>query len=249
MSRRVATILGVLVLLAVVVGGGALLYLRIVGGSGEASQEISSEELEASDDSTQQVFRIDKEASEVRFVINEELNGNPTEVTGRTNEVAGDILIDFANPQASEVGTIRINMRTLATDNDFRNQSIRGMILLSAEDQYEFSDFVVTEVTGLPETVTMGTPFDVTIAGTLTLRGEPQPVTFNATITPVSETEISGTASSVVNWSELGIDIPRVPPQVANIGEETTLELDFVARAVEGDAAATAEPADESASG
>jgi polyisoprenoid-binding protein YceI len=249
MSRRVVTILGGLIVLAVVVGVGALLYLRAVGGTGEASQEIEAEELEASDESTQQVFRIDQEASEVRFVINEELSGNPTVVTARTDQVAGDILVDFENPQNSEVGTIRINMRTLATDNEFRNQSIRGMILLSAEDQYEFSDFVVTEVTGLPETIAMGEPFDVTIAGNLTLRGEPQPVTFNATITPVSETEISGTASSVVRYADLGIDIPRVPPQVANIGEEVTLELDFVARAVEGDATSTQEPTSDSASG
>ncbi len=249
MSRRGVTILGGLVVLALVFGVGALLYLRTIGGTGEASREIESEQL-AAEDSNQQVFRIDKEASEVRFIIDEVLSGNPTVVTGRTNEIAGDILVDYDNPQASQIGTLRINMRTVATDNEFRNQSIRGMILQTAEDDYEFSDFVVTEVNGIPETITFGEPFDVTIEGTLTLRGEPQPVTFNATITPVSETEISGTASSVVRYADLGIDIPRVPPQVANIGEEVTLELDFVARAVDGaDASATQEPADESASG
>jgi polyisoprenoid-binding protein YceI len=243
MSRRVAIILGALVLIAVIVGVGALLYLRITGGTGEASQETISEQLEA-EGSNQQVFRIDKEASEVRFRINEELRGNPKEVVGTTKEIAGDILVDYENPQETEIGTIRINMRTLSTDNEFRNQSIRGMILQTAEDQYEFSDFVVTNVTGLPESITIGEPFDVAIEGTLTLRGEPQPITFDATITPVSETEISGTASSVVRWADLGIDIPRVPPQVANIGDETTLELDFVARAVEdGAASATQETA------
>src|SRR5690606_12911324 len=137
-----------------------------------------------------------------------------------------------------------------ATNNEFRNQSIRGMILQTAEDNFEFSDFVVTEVSGIPETITFGEPFDVTIEGTLTLRGEPQPVTFNATINPVSETEISGTASSVIRYADVGIDIPRVPPQVANINEEVTLELDFVARAVDGaDASTTQEAADEAASG
>lgn len=249
MSRRVGTILGGLILVVVVVAGVALLYLRAIGGTGEASTATVSEQLEASD-SNQQVFRIDQEASEVRFLIDETLNGNEIVVTGRTNEIAGDILVDYDNPQQSEIGTIRINMRTVATDNEFRNQAIRGMILLSAEDQYEFSDLVVTQVSGLPETVTLGEPFDVTIDGTLTLRGEPQPVTFDATITPVSETEISGTASSVVRYADLGVDIPRVPPQVANIGEEVTLELDFVVRAVEGtDVSATEEAADESASG
>lgn len=249
MSRRIGMILGALVLAGAVFGGAALLYLRTIGGSGEASTETVSEQLEA-ESANQQVFRIDKEASEVRFIINEVLSGNPTVVTGRTNEIAGDILVDYDNPQASAIGMLRINMRTVATDNNFRNQAIRGMILQTADDAHEFSDFVVSEVSGIPETITFGQAFDVTIAGTLTLRGVPQPITFNATITPVSETEISGTASSVVQYPDLGIDIPRVPPQVANISEEVTLELDFVARAVEGaDAAATEEPSDSTTSG
>jgi polyisoprenoid-binding protein YceI len=252
MSRRVVTVIGGLILLAVVIGGGAAIYWFVSAGSGEASTEISSEQLEASDDSTQQVFRIDKEASEVRFLVDETLAGREIVVTGRTNEIAGDILVDYENPQASEIGTIRINMRTLATDNEFRNRALRNDILLTSDDQNEFSDFVVTEVNGLPETVTIGEPFEVTIVGTLTLRGEAQPVTFDATITPVSETEISGTATSVVRYEDVGVDIPNVPPQVANIGEEVTLELDFVARAVDGDAddaSATQEATTEAASG
>jgi polyisoprenoid-binding protein YceI len=147
--------------------------------------------------------------------------------------VGGQIFVNFDDPQASQIGTIRINMRTLTTDNEFRNRALRGEILLTSQDQYEFSDFVPTEITGLPESVTIGEAFSFTITGTLQLRGTPQPVTFDVTVTPVSEDRLEGTATSIINYEELGVNIPSVPPSVANIGEEVTLNINFVATAAD----------------
>lgn len=140
MNRNILKIIAGLATLGVVVAVVALAYIYFSGGSGKASEEISAPTLEAA--VSGQVFRLISEESEVRFTLNEELQGQPKTVVGRTNQVAGDILIDRNTPANSQVGTIRINMRTLSTDNEMRNRAIRGQILESAKDEYEFTEYV-----------------------------------------------------------------------------------------------------------
>lgn len=267
MSRRntniIAAVMGLVVLAAAAFG--VIWFTR--GGSGEASEAITAPTLEiasqndnepaaseteeaettteeADTAATQEtsaaegtVFEIVSEESEVNFQIDETLMGNPVTVVGTTNEVAGQIFVNYDNPAASQIGTIRINMRTLTTDNEFRNRALRNDILLTNQDEYEFSDFVPTSIEGMPETVTIGEQFTFQVTGDLTLRGTPQPITFDVTVTPVSEDRIEGTATSVINYEEVGVDIPSVPPSVANIGEEVTLNINFVATAVGGSGA------------
>ncbi|MEO8394211.1 MAG: YceI family protein, partial [Chloroflexota bacterium] len=124
------------------------------------------------------VFNIVPESSEVRFILNEVLRGSPNKVTGRTNQVAGQIGVDFTTPANSQVGEIRIDARSLSTDNELRNRAIRGQILQSQQDKFEFISFKPTSITGLPDTVTIGQAFTFQIAGDLTIRDITKPVTF-----------------------------------------------------------------------
>lgn len=75
------------------------------------------------------VFEIVPAESQARFIIDEVLRGAPVTVVGATDQVAGQIAIDVANPGATQVGQILVNARTLATDNDFRNRAIKNQIL------------------------------------------------------------------------------------------------------------------------
>jgi polyisoprenoid-binding protein YceI len=105
------------------------------------------------------LFRIVPEESEVRFIVDEIMpprNG----LVGNTNQVAGDIIVDLDHPRNSRVGTIRVNLRTLRTDEPGRDQALRGEILLSARPEYEFSDFAPTAISGLPDSVSIGQPFN-----------------------------------------------------------------------------------------
>lgn len=176
------------------------------------------------------VFDIDADDSEVRFILDELLRGAPNTVTGRTDQIAGQIAVDFANPQNSQVGEIRISARSLATDNELRNRAIRSVILQSAEDRFEFINFVPTEVTGLPASMTMGEPFEFEITGDLTIRDITHPITFAVTVTADSETRIEGTATATVQRADYNLEIPSVP-SVADVDEAVRLEIDFVARA------------------
>ncbi|MGQ9909894.1 MAG: YceI family protein [Candidatus Flexifilum sp.] len=241
MSKTVRVILAV-ILLVVGIAVGAFAFFWFSGGSGEASAPISAPtlppaaeataaaegEAAAADAGGAVTFAIVPAESEVRFMLDEDLRGERITVVGTTREVAGQIRVNFADPAASEVGTIRINMRTLATDNEFRNRAIRGQILRTSEPANEFSDFVPQSITGLPETVTIGQPFSFQISGTFTVLGTPRPITFDVTVTPVSETRIEGSARAVINRNDWGLTIPSVPG-VANVEEEVELEIAFVA--------------------
>jgi polyisoprenoid-binding protein YceI len=216
-----------------VIGLAVMAFIWFSGGSGQASVPINAECAEEviSRNAGATVFRIVPEESEVRFIIHEELFGEPKEVIGRTSEVAGDVLVNVSNPARSEVCTIRINARTLVTDNEFRNRAIRGQILQSSQDEFEFAEFTPTAITGLPETITVGEPVNFQITGDLRVRDIVNPVTFEATATLVSDTRLEGSASTTVTRSQYNLTIPNAPG-VANVTEEVGLEIDFVAEAV-----------------
>ena len=224
--------LGVVVAL-VLVAVAAAAFIWFSGGSGEASQAIDAPTLDAAASDAEgsaTTFNIIPEESEVRFLLDEDLRGQRVTVVGVTNQVAGQLAVDFAAPANSEVGVIRINVRTLATDNEFRNRAIRGQILQSQNDEFEFAQFTPTAISGLPETLTIGEPITFQITGDLLIRDVSQPVTFETTVTPVSETRLEGQARAVIQRGDYGLTIPSVPG-VANVEEEVELEIDFAATA------------------
>jgi polyisoprenoid-binding protein YceI len=171
-------------------------------------------------------FQIVPAESEVRFSLGEVLAGNPTTVVGRTNELAGELLVDLNDLSTAQLGVIQINAAALATDNNFRNGSIREFILQT--DEYPFITFAPTSLTGLPAAAAVGDTITFDIVGDLTIRDVTQSVTFAATVTVVSATQLDGSASTTVNRADFGLEIPSVP-NVADVDEEVILEIDFVA--------------------
>ncbi|MBZ0302775.1 MAG: YceI family protein [Anaerolineae bacterium] len=179
------------------------------------------------------LFRIDPTLSEVRFIIHEELFGNPKEVIGSTDQVAGDIIVDFQNPANSQVGEIRINARTLETDDENRTRALRNQILQSRLDEFEFSTFVPTAISGMPAgPVNVGDTVTFELTGDLTVRNITNPVTFAVTATLTAENRLDGTASAMVTRTEYELTIPRAPG-VANVTDDLALEITFVANLVE----------------
>lgn len=172
------------------------------------------------------LFEIVQAESQARFFIDEVLRGNPVRVLGVTDQVAGQLAVDPANPTAAQVGKILVNARTLTTDNENRNRAIKNAILRT--DAFEFITFEPAELIGLPESAAVGQSFDFQIAGNLTIRDRTLPVTFDVTLTPVSETRLEGLARTVVRYADFGLVIPSVP-SVTGVDENVTLELEFVA--------------------
>ncbi len=174
------------------------------------------------------VFTIDSATSEVRFQLDEDLRGARTTVVGTTDQVAGQLSVSLADLNQTQVGVIQINARTLATDNNFRNRAIQNEILNTG--QFEFITFTPTGIEGLPASAAIGEPVAFTLVGDLTIRDTTLPATFAVEATAVSETQITGTATAVVNRADFGLQIPSVP-SVANVEEEVELYINFTANA------------------
>ncbi len=195
----------------------------------EATDEPA--EMEATDEPAEPtgsglvIFTISPENSQVRFELNEELRGEPKTVVGTTDQVAGQIAVDRSDLSATQVGIIQVNARTLATDNDFRNRAINNEILNT--DEHEFITFTPTAISGLPDSVDIGETVNFTIVGDLTIRDITNEATFNVEATLVSDTELVGTASTIVSRTDYNLIIPSVP-NVANVEEEVELYIDFM---------------------
>ncbi len=177
------------------------------------------------------LYRIVPEESEVRFEIDEILRGAPTLVVGTTNQVAGDFIVDFADLAASQLGTVRINVRTLRTDEERRDRAIRSRILESASDQYEFTTFEPVRLEGLPGSLELGQTIPFQIVGNLAIRDITREVVFDAELTVVSPDRVEGTAVTTILRGDYNLTIPNVP-FVASVDEDVLLGISFVAVAV-----------------
>jgi len=174
------------------------------------------------------IFTIDSAASEVRFQLDEDLRGARTTVVGVTDQVAGQLSLNLADLSQTEVGVIQINARTLQTDNNFRNRAIQNEILDTGA--FEFITFTPTGVEGLPAGVAVGEAVTFTLVGDLTIRDVTLPATFTVEAMVVSDTQIAGSATAIVNRTDFDLQIPNVP-SVANVEEDVELYIDFTANA------------------
>src|SRR5690606_14621938 len=179
-----------------------------------------------------QTFSIVPEESQVLFLLDEDLMGSRNTVIGTTDQVAGNILVNFDNPSESMVGPIEINLRTLTTDNEFRNRALRDQILESNRDEYEFTTFTPTTISGLPQTVNIGDTFRFTLTGDLPIRAVTNSLDWDVEVTVVSDTRIEGRAQTTITRTQYDLIIPTVPT-VANVEEEIDLAIEFIAVAAE----------------
>lgn len=233
----------------VVVGGGAA-FVWLSGGSGDPSTDVTAPPVPTTTTTTAQAgtdptaagegsdvsagpdgpitFELTGE-SQASFTLQEDLRGNRTTVVGTTPEVAAQLVVDPDDPASAQLGTIVINARTLQTDSDFRDRAIRGQILESATDAFEFITFTPTAIEGLPEEPVDS--FSFSVFGDLTIRTITQPVVFEVVIEEASSSAVVGTATARVLRSDFELTIPSVP-SVANVTDEVELELFFVAEPV-----------------
>ncbi len=220
--------------IVLLVGGGSFLYIWVSGGSGEPTRETEAENVESRQEESV-VYEVDPDSSEARFIIGEVLRGEENTVEGRTDQIDGSVAL---RPDSNEleIGEFVINVRSIETDDEVRDRTIRSRILESNQDEYEFSTFDPTELTGLPESIEIGDSFSFEVTGELTIRDVTSSVTFDMSLDIRSEDEIEGSASTTLEWDDFDITIPSVGGDsiVASVEESVDLELEFVATAAEG---------------
>lgn len=252
--KNVIRVVGGLIAVFIVAFVALSAYIYVTGGSGEASREVQARRVEPDrrtdeegvreglpEDDQQEpeqspfiVYGAVAGQSEARFLIDEVLRGEPKTVVGRTDQVDGSIAVR-REPARIEIGEFEINLRTIATDDEMRDRTIRGMILETNRDEFEFSTFVPTAVTGVPGTLAAGSSVELTVTGDLTVRDVTRSVDFDMTLRLLSEDRIEGFATTRFTWDEFEITIPYVGGDsiVNAVDDWVVIEMEFVALAEE----------------
>ena len=229
-SPGLALALGGLALALIVGAIVASIYVFGAGGNkpNTANGTVTVPTLVPNSDTT--LFTLDSSSSKVTFTIGEILFGQPNTVVGETNQVAGQILVNQTDPSQSTVGEIKIDVSTLATDNDLRNRTLRGRILQTDDPANQYATFVAKSISGLPSSIAVGQTASFKITGDLTIHQVTKTVIFDTQVTVVSEKQLTGKAQATVKYSDFNIAIPNVP-SVSGVDDTVKLGLDFTANA------------------
>jgi predicted lipoprotein with Yx(FWY)xxD motif/polyisoprenoid-binding protein YceI len=145
---------------------------------------------------------------------------------GVTDQLGGRVFLDPSNPLAAWVAPVTIDISTLTSDSNRRDDKIRTDFLQSA--QFPIATFVPTQIEGLPESYTPGEQVDLQIHGDLTVREVTQPVTFQATIQG-EEGNLTGEATATILMSDFGVG-PISILGILETEDEVKLTFNFVAR-------------------
>ena len=137
--------------------------------------------------------------------------------------------MDRTKLEDAKIGTIKINARTIKTDDDRRNGMMGRFILKSEDSVNEFITFEATEITGLPASANIGDPLHFAITGNLTIAGVTKPATFDAHAVFMNDNTLTATASTVVKRSDYNLTIPDIP-FVANVTDDVTLKIELMAK-------------------
>lgn len=149
------------------------------------------------------------------------------EVTGSTNEVAGELQLKLDDPQnALVMGEFTVNLPSLKTDQSRRDGWIRDNALQS--NKFPVAKFVAKSINNAPASYTEGAEVTFQLLGDLTVRDITQPVTFDVKATLTGDT-IQGVATTGMKISNFGFD----PPNFANtltVADDFTIRVELTAK-------------------
>jgi polyisoprenoid-binding protein YceI len=176
------------------------------------------------------LYRIDAARSQASYTVDEtffDARGLVT-VVGTTNAVAGEILFDRANPPASEVGEIVVDVSQLRTDDPSRDNAIRRAYLESL--RYPLATFRNATLSDMPAQVSEGITFTFKMTGDLTVRDVIRQVTWDVEAA-VTSGELTASAATAIKLTDFGISPPSL--SILRVEDDMVLRLDIVAPAVQ----------------
>lgn len=166
------------------------------------------------------------EGSEARYLVREQFaqRNVPNDAIGRTREVSGSILLDGRGAVVAEESVLRVDLSTLRSDEDDRDDYLRGESLES--DQYPLAEFVLTDTPGLPWPLPVEGELGFQLQGDMTIHGTTSPLVWEVTAQLASD-RIAGTARTSFEFARFHL----VRPSrffLLSVEDNIRLELDFV---------------------
>lgn len=156
--------------------------------------------------------------SSAGYRVDEVLNGADVTVTGRTEEVSGDLTIDGLTLSAA---TITVDMASIATDNGSRDEYFRN----NALETYRFPEatFVLTEPVEAAGTPVAGEAQTLSVTGELTVHGVTQ------TVTAELEAALSGDGGQIAGSIPITFeDFDVTAPDLGFVSVEPTGFIEFL---------------------
>jgi polyisoprenoid-binding protein YceI len=163
--------------------------------------------------------------SEARYRVQEQLAGFdfPNDAVGTTTEITGVIVVGPDGTIVSDRSEFRIQLASLATDNQRRDNYVRGRTL--EVEQYPEAVLVPRRFLGLRDPLAESGSQDFQLEGDLTLHGHTRTTTWEVTAAFGSEA-ITGLATTAFPFDTFQIPVPRVA-RVLSVDDNIRLEMAF----------------------
>lgn len=184
---------------------------------------VASSELAAQSAATR--LLVAPQGNEARYRVREQLAGIdfPSDAVGTTSAVAGGIAFDAAGGIIRDQSRFTIDLSTLKTDSDRRDNYVRRNTLQT--EQHTQAVFVPTEVRGLQLPLAPAGDVRFQLVGDLTIRGVTRPVTWDVTAT-IANGSLTGEAKTQFTFTDFDLTKPRVR-SVLSVDDDIRLEYTF----------------------
>jgi polyisoprenoid-binding protein YceI len=157
-------------------------------------------------------FRIVPAESEASYEVQEKFARlpAPSKAVGRTSSIEGDFRLATGEAATLLANRFAVDLRTLKSDSDRRDQLIREQWLES--NRFPMAEFTATRVEQLPAAVVEGQEVPLRIIGDMKIRDVTREVAFD-TRAMLQGSTLSGTATTFLLMRDFGFE----PPSILNI--------------------------------
>lgn len=173
------------------------------------------------------VFQLTPGQSKAIFRVREQLAGRslPNDAVGTTSAVTGQLAIRPDSTIAPETSKITVDINSLATDSNMRDQFIKSNTLQTR--QYPTAEFVVTKIEGLAAPLPASGEHTFKLGGMMTLRGVKKELTWDVTAKR-DGANLTGIATTQFKFGDFGMTPPKAA-SVLSVVDEIRLEVSLVA--------------------
>ncbi len=194
-------------------------------GPPQPSLAGSTSTQETSPDTTPARWILNEHGSEARFRVREQLAGFdfPNDAVGVTEDVTGAIVLGPDGAIISEGSEFRIQLASLATDNERRDGYVRRRAL--EVERYPEAVLIPRRFVNLPHPLPESGQVTFKLEADLTLHGQTQSTIWDVTA-EFGPDAIAGLATTAFSFDTFGIAVPQVA-RVLSVDDHIRLELEF----------------------
>ncbi len=243
--KRLLILIGIALFLVACGGETAVSEAPVVEDVQVEATDVPAEEPVASnepvtyaiggEESVSRTYSIVAEESTASYLVDEEffadaltkfnIQPGDVDVVGSTNDMSGELQLNFGNADLLESGSFVVNLVSLATDQNRRDNFIRDNHLES--NRFPEAVFEAKSVSGMPDSYTEGETIAFDLLGDITIRDITKEVTFEVTAV-LQDGRLTGVARLPITMSTFGIE----PPNFANtltVADEFVIQVEFTA--------------------